>query len=266
MDLCIGPPEEQKMDLRLDGKVAVVTGGSEGLGKAIALGLARENTKVAISGRRERILSSTAEEIIAKTGADVIALRADMTDEHEVNRFFDHVLEKWQTVDILINNVGCATKALFDELSEENWRNTLDANLFSAIFCVKRVCPGMRKQKWGRIVNIAAISGREPSIHLMASNVAKSGLISFSKSLSMEVAQDKILVNCVCPGRILTPQIFRLFSDDERINIAAEAIPMRRFGEADELSDLVVFLASERSSYITGTAIPVDGGVSKGLY
>lgn len=119
----------------------------------------------------------------------------------------------------------------------------------------------MRKQKWGKVINIAAVSGREPSPILMASNVAKSGIIRFVKTLASEVADDNILVNCICPGRILTPQSLRLFSDEQRKSIASSQIPLNRFGEAGELANLAVFLASERGSHITGTTIPVDGGI-----
>ncbi len=254
------------MDLGLENKVAIVTGGSEGIGKAIALSLAKEGVKIAISGRREKQLHETAQEISQRFGADVLTVSADMAKKKDVAFFSGKVLEKWKTVHILINNVGCATKALFDELTDENWRNTIDCNLFSAIYCTKQVLPFMRKQKWGRIINIAAVSGKEPSFSLMASNVAKSGLLSFSKTLATEVAEDNVLVNCVCPGRIISPQILRLFSDEEREKIASAFIPMKRFGEAEELSHLVVFLASECSSFITGTAIAVDGGASKNLY
>jgi 3-oxoacyl-[acyl-carrier protein] reductase len=254
------------MDLGLENKIAIVTGGSEGIGKAIALGLAREKVKVAISGRRKKQLADAVNEIREKTGAGVHAANADMTNKKDVEIFIADVLEKWQTVHILVNNVGSATKAFFNELTEENWRNAMDSNLFSAIYCTQQVLSCMRKQKWGRIINIAAVSGKEPSFNLMASNVAKSGLLSFSKTLANELAPDNILVNCVCPGRIITPQIMRLFPDEERKNIAATSIPMKRFGTADELSNLVVFIASERSSFITGTVIPVDGGASRGLY
>lgn len=254
------------MELGLENKVAIITGGSEGIGKAIALGLAQEKVKVAISGRREKQLANAANEIREKTGASIYAAKANMTHKKEVEIFIGDVLKKWNTVHILVNNVGSATKAFFNELTEKNWRNAMNSNLFSSIYCTEQVLPGMRKQKWGRIINIAAVSGKEPSFNLMASNVAKSGLLSFSKTLASEVAADNILVNCVCPGRILSPQIMRLYSEEERRNIASASIPMKRFGKADELSNLVVFIASERSSFITGTVIPVDGGASRGLY
>ena len=254
------------MDLGLDKKVAVVTGSSEGIGKAIALGLAQEGARLAICARRSDRLEATAKEIRNATGAAVFASVVDMTQEAEIDQFVQEVIAQFGTVHIVVNNMGMATKALFTELAREDWDHTLEGNLFSAIQCTKQCLPAMRKQKWGRVINIAAVSGREPSPNLMASNVAKSGVISFSKTLASEVADDNILVNCICPGRILTPQILRLFSDEQRKSIASSQIPLNRFGEAGELANLAVFLASERGSYITGTTIPVDGGIVRALY
>ncbi len=254
------------MNLQLIDKIAVVTGGSEGIGKAVALGLAKEGAKVAISGRRADRLNEVAEKIRGQTGGDVLAVAGDMTDRHDVRRFTETVLEKWGTVHILVNNVGCAVRALFEELADENWRRSMDANLYSALFCTERLLPAMRKQQWGRIVNLAAVSAKQPSPNLMASNAAKSALLGFSKTLAREVAADNILVNCVCPGRVLSAQILELFSEPDRATIAETQIPMKRFGMPEEVADLVVFLSSERSSYITGTVIPVDGGITQGLF
>jgi NAD(P)-dependent dehydrogenase (short-subunit alcohol dehydrogenase family) len=254
------------MDLELKDKVAVVTGGSEGIGKAIALGLAREGARVAICARRDDVLQKTADEIRNETDSEVLASVVDMCEQAEIDRFIAEVVERWGTVHVVVNNMGMAKKALFEELTREDWDRTLEGNLFSTIQCTRNVLPHMRKQKWGRVINISAVSGREPSPMLMASNVAKSGMISFSKTLAAEVAGDNILVNCICPGRILTPQILRLFNEEQRASIATAQIPLQRFGEAEELANLAVFLASERASYLTGTTIPVDGGIVRALY
>lgn len=254
------------MDLGLKDRVAVVTGASEGIGYAVALGLAREGAKVAISARSPDLLHLAADRIREETNVELFAMTGDMSKKGDVTRFIDSVLSKWGTAHILVNNVGRATKALFEELSEQDWRDTLDANLHSAIFCTQLVLPKMREQRWGRIINIGAVSGKQPSPNLMASNAAKSALLGFSKTLATEAGPDNVLVNCVLPGRILSAQILRLFPEEEREKIALAEIPLRRFGEAQELADLVVFLASERASYVTGTAIPVDGGICRGLY
>jgi 3-oxoacyl-[acyl-carrier protein] reductase len=254
------------MNLGIEDKIAVVTGGSEGIGKAIALAFAKEGAKVAISARRKEELVYAAQKIREVKKTDTLSFVGDMSISGQVEEFFTQVITKWGTVHILVNNVGSARKALFDELREEDWHSTLATNLHSAIFCSRKAVSHMRRQKWGRIVNIGAISAKEPGLGLMASNVAKSSLLSFSKSLAAEVAGDGILVNCVCPGRILSAQTQRIHTAEERQKIALEHIPLGRFGKAEEVANLVVFLCSECASYITGTTIPVDGGFAKSLY
>ena len=250
------------MELEIKDKVAVVTGASEGLGKAIALGLGQEGARVAISARRSEQLDSAASDIRDQTGADVLAITGDMSAKANVETFIGAVVDKWDTVHVLVNNVGRATRGKFADLSQDEWRDALDANLFSAIYCTELALPLMRRQRWGRIINIAAVSAKEPPVGLLASNVAKSGMLSFSKTL----AGENITVNSILPGRILTPQLTGWWSVNEIEKIAEAQIPAKRFGSAEELANLVVFMASERASYITGSTIPVDGGMSKGLY
>jgi NAD(P)-dependent dehydrogenase (short-subunit alcohol dehydrogenase family) len=254
------------MDLGLAGRVAIVTGASEGIGYAIALSLAREGAKVAINARNPDKLRAAADAIRERTDAEIIAEAADMCSPDDVSRFFQSVFSSWGTIHILVNNVGRATRATFEELSARDWQKALEANLTSAVLATQQVLPKMKAQRWGRIINIAAVSAKQPSPNLMASNAGKSAMLAFSKSLANEVGRHNILVNTVCPGRILSPQIVRLFSEKERDAIASAQIPLGRFGEVEELADLVAFLASERASYLTGTTIEVDGGFSKGLY
>lgn len=255
------------MHLNIQGKVAVVTGASEGIGKAIAAKLVEEGAKVAISSRRAKELDAVAHEIRKGTkSSEIIPFAADMTNRDDVRAFMEEVITNWSTIHILVNNVGRAQPGLFQNLPDEDWRATFDANLSSALYCTKAALPFMQRQKWGRIINIGSISGKEPSAGLIASNSAKAALISFSKSLAAELAPDGILVNCVCPGRILSAQALRLTSEKEREEIASTHIPIRRFGHPEEVANLVAFLASECSSYIAGTAILVDGGMARGLY
>ncbi len=252
------------MKLGLAKKVAVITGASEGIGKAIAVGLAREGAHIAISARNPEKLNTSCEEIKA-LGAEEVCFQGDMTNQATVNKFIDTVIEKWGTVHILVNNVGCATKKPFEEVSDDDWKYTIDMNIYSTVYCTRRVLPYMKAQRWGRVINISAVSGHEPSSGLFASNVAKSGVNSFTKSLANEVGKDNILVNCVAPGRILTPQVTRLFNDEQVQRIANDLIPMKRFGKPEEFANLVVFLASEAASYLNGTIIPVDGGISRSI-
>jgi 3-oxoacyl-[acyl-carrier protein] reductase len=259
--------EGVKVELNIRDKIAVVTGASEGIGRAIAMGLAREGAKVGISGRRKSELERAAEEIKSSTGNDnVLTVMGDMSVRAEARRFIGEVLNRWGTVHILVNNVGRATLSFFNDLSMEDWKNALQTNLYSTIHCTEATLSHMRAQRWGRIINISSISGKEPGLGLIASNVAKSGVISFSKALALEVAKEGILVNCVCPGRILSAQTVRLHTAEERERIAFAHIPVGRFGEPEEVANLVVFLASERASYITGTTMLVDGGMARGLF
>ncbi|MEM8535200.1 MAG: SDR family oxidoreductase [Chloroflexota bacterium] len=252
------------MKLDLDNKVAIVTGASTGLGKAIALSLSKEGAKVAISGRHQGTVDHTAQEIESNTGTHVLAFTGDMTQVESVQCFVDKVIDKFGTIHILVNNVGQANRGMMVSLDQTTWQQAFEVNVMSAVHISKEVIPYMQEQRWGRIINIAALSAKEPGDELIASNVAKSGLVSFSKTLSRELAPDNILVNCVSPGLIESPQNDRYFTDDERRE-ALDKIPLGRFGRSEEFADLVTFLCSERASYITGINLLVDGGASRGL-
>lgn len=252
------------MDLNLKEKIALVTGASEGLGKAIALSLAREGAKVAISGRRQEILEQAAREIKEQTRTDVLTFAGDMTRPESAAGFIHRVVDEWGTIHILVNNVGQATRGNLESLDPADWQRTFDVNLMSAVLCASQAVPMMKKQKWGRIINISALSGREPADELIASNVIKSGVISFSKSLSRDLAPHNILVNCVSPGLIQSPQNDRYFTREEK-EAAVRGIPLNRFGEPDEFADVVTFLCSERAGYVTGVNLVIDGGTGRGL-
>ena len=249
------------MNLELKDKIAVVTGASAGLGRAIAFGFAREGAKVAISGRRQEVLEETAMELKRETQANVLTFVGDMTQIENVTAFVNQVVDEWNTIHILVNNVGQATRGRLESLCQRDWQQTFEVNLLSAVHCTSQVVPVMKMQKWGRIINISALSGKEPDEELIASNFVKSGLISFSKTLSRELASDNIIVNCVSPGLIDSPQNDRYFSRPEK-DEALSRIPLHRFGDPKELADAVVFLCSERASYITGVNLLVDGGAS----
>lgn len=252
------------MHLGLKNKVALITGASAGLGKAIALELAREGVKVAISGRREKILNQTAAYIRKDAGTEVLTFVGDITEEKLAASFVERVIERWNKADILVNNVGQATRGVMGNLDASDWQNAFETNLLSAVNCTKYVLPYMKKSRWGRIINISALSGKEPGEELIASNVAKSGLLSFSKTLSRELASENILVNSVSPGLISSPQNDRYFTKSER-EVALKNIPLGRFGEPEEFAAAVVFLCSERASFISGINLIVDGGVSHSI-
>ncbi len=234
------------------------------MGKAIALSLAGEGARVAISGRRQDLLEQTAIELRRETQAQILTFAGDMTQIESVTEFVKRIVDEWETIHILVNNVGQATRGHLETLCRKDWQNTFDTNLLSAIHCTGQITPIMKNQKWGRIIYISALSGKEPGGELIASNVVKSGLISFSKTLSRELAPDNILVNCVSPGLIESPQNDRYFTPSER-NEAIGNIPLRRFGDQNEFADVVAFLCSERASYVTGVNLLVDGGASRGV-
>ena len=249
------------MNLGIENKVAVITGASAGLGKAIAISLAKEGVKVAISARNEKKLKSTAEEIEALTKTAVLPFAGDMTNKQHAISFIDQVIQQWGRIHMLINNVGQAKRGGITELNMDDWQKTIEVNLFSAILCSNLVIPYMRQQQWGRIINISALSGKEPAPALIASNTIKAGLINFSKSLSKELARDNILVNCVSPGLVESPQNERWFSEKEKEEALA-SIPLNRFGTPQEFADAVTFLCSQRAGYINGINLIIDGGSS----
>ena len=234
------------------------------MGKAIALSLVNEGVSVLISGRNLSAVNKTAKEIESVTGRVILPVSGDMSKSDSVRDMVNKAITSFGTVHILVNNVGQGVRGPFTTLETDQWKSSLEVNLMSAIYTTNSVVPYMKKQKWGRIVNIAALSATEPGRELAASNVAKSGLLSFSKTLSRELANDNILINCVSPGLIESPQNERYFSTAGKKEVIRK-IPLGRFGYPEEFADVVTFLCSERASYITGVNMIVDGGMSRGL-
>ncbi|MFX1362897.1 MAG: SDR family oxidoreductase [Promethearchaeota archaeon] len=262
------------MDLALEGKVAIVAASSKGIGKAIALALAREGTKLAICARGEEALKGTADEIIGKTGVEVLAIKADVTVEEDVQRLVRSAAEKFGRIDILVSNSGGPPTGVFEDIPQETWENAVDLNLMSTIYLCRAVIPYMKKQKWGRIINMTSVSVKQPIDGLILSNAVRAGVVGLSKSLSNEMAKDNILINVVGPGYTLTERVRELakskamkegISEEEVYEAWEERIPLGRLARSDEIANLVVFLASEKASYITGTTIQVDGGLVKSL-
>ena len=262
------------MELGLTNKIAVVGASSKGLGKAIALGLAYEGARVTICARDNEVLEQTADEIREKTETDVLAVPTDVSQPNQVENLINRTISHFGGIDILVNNAGGPRAGRFDDLSAEDYQNAVNLNLMSTINLSKAVVPWMRKQGGGRIINLTSVSVKQPVDGLMLSNMARTGVIGFAKTLATELAPDKILVNNVCPGIIFTDRIKQLASVraeesgityDQALENMTANIPLGRIGDPEEFANLVVFLASEKSSYITGTTIQVDGGMVRSL-
>jgi 3-oxoacyl-[acyl-carrier protein] reductase len=248
------------MDLQLAGKTAVVTGASRGIGRAIALGLAREGAKIVITARRRNLLEELAREIVSVKAAEPLIVESDLYAEGSAEKLAAEAEKALGRVDIVINAAGGSRPFPF-EASKEQWAEAFMVNFIRLRELSHAVIPGMKARRWGRIVNITGSS--EPR-GLNAANSAKAAVHAWAKGLSRELAKDGITINSIQPGRIMSEQIVRFHpTEEDRRKFAQENIPMGRFGEPEELANLAVFLASPRASYITGTVTPVDGGMSR---
>ena len=254
------------LELGLAGKVAIVTGGSEGLGRACVERFARAGAKVATCARRKDVLERAADEIRRATGGDVLAVTCDVTRAGEVEAFVAATVKRWSVVDILVNNAGTSAAAGFEQVDDAQWQEDLDLKLMAAIRFCRLVIPHMKRRGGGRIVNVTTVGGKAPAARSLPTSVTRAAGINLTKSLANEYAADRILVNTICLGVVKSGQWERRVKGDRdafyREMAEKRRIPLGRFGEAHEFADLVAFLCSERAAYITGTAINFDGGMS----
>jgi 3-oxoacyl-[acyl-carrier protein] reductase len=262
------------MDFGLKGKVALVAGGSQGLGLAVALDFAREGAKVAICALDDLHLPAAAEAIRKAAGGEVFAIPADVSDLEQAKNFVRKSAEHFGTVDILVNNAGGPPSMSFLEIDDELWLRGCRLNLLSTIVMTREAVPIMKEKRWGRIINMTSIAVKQPIDGLILSNTVRSGVIGFAKSLSNEVASFNITVNSVCPGYTMTDRVRNLSkvvaekqgtTPEAIVEKWASEIPMRRIGTPEEFASLVVYLASQQAGYITGAAIQIDGGWYKGI-
>ena len=258
------------MDLGLTGKVALVTAASKGMGKACAMGLAAEGARIVMCARTESELKAAAEEIRAKTKAEVEAMPADVTKKEDVAALVDRALTRFGGVDILVANAGGPPRGYFEDMTDEQWQGAFDVSLLSVVRLVRGVLPSMKARGWGRILTIQSVSVKQPIPELLLSNAVRPGVAGMMKTLAGQLGKDGITVNTVCPGKIMTDrflsgQKLSGLPREEYLTRAVEDVPLRRIGTPEEFANVVVFLASERASYVTGLAIQVDGGVVRGL-
>lgn len=263
------------MDLHLKDKTVIVTGASEGLGKAIATEYAREGAQVFISSRSEEKLQKAVEEIKANTGNEAVKyIVCDMCKDDHIRSLVQKVAQSTDSIDVLINNAGGPPAGKFIDITDDQWFDAFEQNLLSVVRATRAVLPYMKKNKAGRIVNITSSSIRETIDNLIVSNTLRPGVHGLTKSLSQEFAADNILVNTVGPGKIKTNRLVELYEKSAKaegksveavLEEQANNIPIGRIGEPEEFAKAVVFLGSFANTYITGQYLIVDGAAVKAL-
>lgn len=257
------------MDLGLKGKIALVAASSKGLGRACARELAREGARVMLCARDAGVLAATQAALAAETGAEVLAVPADMTQAADIERVVAETAAHFGGLHIVVTNAGGPPAGYFMEFDDAAWQAAVNLSLMSAVRLIRAALPHLRQARWGRIINITSLSVKEPLDNLVLSNSVRAAVHGLAKTLATQLAPDGITVNNVMPGYTQTDRINQLAAANAaKSGQTAEAvltemgkpIPMGRVGQPEEFAALVAFLASERASYITGVSVPVDGG------
>jgi 3-oxoacyl-[acyl-carrier protein] reductase len=262
------------MDLGLKERPALVAAASKGLGRACATALAREGAAVAICARDEGELKATRDEIAEETGATVVAIPADVSQEEDAVRFVREAAEALGGCQVLVANAGGPRIGKFADLSDEDFLAALELNYFSTIRMAREALPLMREAGYGRLIVIGSLAIKQPVANLLLSNSIRAGVAGWAKTLADEVGPEGITVNVVLPGMLLSDRVRFLIqqraddagrSFEDQVEQESQSMPLRRLGDPQELGDVVAFLASERASYLTGDFIQIDGGLYRGL-
>jgi 3-oxoacyl-[acyl-carrier protein] reductase len=264
------------MELGLKGRRAIVTGGSSGIGYETARLFLEEGVRVLICGRNNEKLAGARDVLAKASGGEVHAVQADTSNEADVARVVDSAKKQLGGIDILVNNAGTMYSGRFAALTDESLKVQLETKLFGFMRAIRLVYPLMKAQKWGRIVNLIGGAGKEPDPYMFGSGMTNSALLNLTKSLSTEFGEDNVLVNAVCPGWVDTnlwkknaeglKSELGVKSEEDARRLAARKNSLNRFGKPEELANAIVFLCSERASYITGVSLNLDGGRLKGLW
>ncbi len=252
------------MDLGIQNKVALVLASSKGLGKAVALELAKEGAKVIICGTDVVALAATEQEINMVAQNKVLAVVCDITEEAQRKNLVEKSVKAFGDIEILVTNTGGPAAGPFEQFNLDDWKNIYNLLFLSAVDIIQQVLPGMKEKGFGRILTITSVAVKQPADNLISSNAVRSSLLGLVKSLSNEVAIHGITVNNILPGYTSTNRLQGLIEKNPKVNEVKETIPMKRFGTTAEFAAAAAFLVSERASYITGQSLAVDGGWIKG--
>ncbi len=262
------------MDLGLKGKVAIITGGSEGIGKAAAHRLAQEGARVAIVARRQQVLQKAADQITKETGGTVLPVQGDVTRPEDIERVVKTVASTFGGINILVNNAGTSAAGPFEQTTDEQWMADFELKVWAAVRFCRLTIPYMRRAGGGRIINVTNLAAKAPGARSVPTSISRAAGLALTKVLSKELAPDNILVNTVCIGFIKSGQNERRYEKAKaqepgltleefyQREAKARGIPLGRVGESWEAGDVIAFLASERASYLTGIAVNIDGGLS----
>lgn len=254
------------MDLELNHRVALVTGGSQGIGKAIAIKLAQEGASVVIAARGEELLKQVVSEI-RTAGGKVVGISADVSKSEDCERLIKETIQAFGKIDILINNAGTSATGDFEAATDDIWQADFDLKLFAAIRLSRLAIPEMKKQNWGRIINVTNIGAKQPAAKSMPTTVTRAAGLALTKALSKEFAPNNILVNSICIGLIKAGQHETKAAKagvplEQHYETLGKNVPLGRVGRAEEVANVAAFLASEAASYVTGSSINLDGGTS----